>query len=177
MTKKPAKTAAKKPAPKKAAKTAAKKPAKKAPSRSAAPKAAAPKGAPIRVLDYMTGCPHSIGADQPLAEAHEMMRSLKVRHLPVLSGGKLLGILSDRDLAFVESMKDVDPKRITVEEAMTPEPYVCEGGTSLATVAREMQQHRYGAALVTEGGKLIGVFTTTDALRALGDALEGRVPA
>jgi acetoin utilization protein AcuB len=124
------------------------------------------------VLDYMTACPHSIGSDQPFARAHEQMRALGVRHLPVLTGGRVVGIVSERDLALVEAMREeIDPERLTVEEAMTPEPYVVEPSAPLAAVAREMAAHRYGAALVVESGRLVGVFTTTDALRALADAL------
>jgi CBS domain-containing protein len=60
------------------------------------------------VQKYMTTAPHSIGTDQPLARAHEMMRSLDIRHLPVLSGGQLVGMLTDRDLALIESMGGVE---------------------------------------------------------------------
>lgn len=125
------------------------------------------------VADYMTRSPHSIGLDQPLSQAHKLMREHHIRHLPVLSGGRLVGILSDRDLAFIEALRDVDPARVTVEDAMTSMPYAVTPKTPLAKVAREMSEHRYGSAVIMEDSHVIGVFTTTDALRALADSLGG----
>jgi len=126
------------------------------------------------VADYMTRSPHSIGFDQTLARAHALMREERIRHLPVLVGGRLVGMLSERDLAFIEGLRDVDSQKLRVEEAMTPMPYVVEPTTPLAKVAREMFAHRYGSAVVMEEGHVVGVFTTTDALRALSEALEAK---
>ena len=66
---------------------------------------------------FMTRAPHTIGYHQTLATAHRMMRELSIRHLPVLDGGKLVGILSQRDLHFIETLKDVDPDEVPVSEA------------------------------------------------------------
>ncbi|MDI1479427.1 CBS domain-containing protein [Polyangium sp. y55x31] len=126
------------------------------------------------VSDYMTRSPHSIGFDQTLVQAHKLMREHHIRHLPVLRGGRLVGMLSERDLAFVEALRDVDPQKLRVEEAMTPLPFTVAPDALLAGVSREMAEHRYGAAVVMREGHVIGVFTTTDALRALADALDGK---
>ena len=126
------------------------------------------------VSDYMTQSPHSIGFDQTLVQAHKLMREHDIRHLPVLRGGKLVGMLSERDLAFVEALRDVNSAKLRVEEAMTPLPFTAPPDAALAGVAREMAEHRYGSAVVMRDGHVIGVFTTTDALRALADALEGK---
>ncbi len=126
------------------------------------------------IADYMTKSPHSIGKDQPLAQAHHVMRDHNIRHLPVLHGGHLVGILSDRDLAFVENLKDVDASKVLVEEAMTATPYCVKKTALLGQVAREMADHRYGSAVVMENDHVVGVFTTVDALRALADACEGK---
>ena len=126
------------------------------------------------IADYMTTSPHSIGSDQPLMHAHQVMRDHHIRHLPVLNGGRLVGILSDRDLAFVENLRDVDAAKVRVDEAMTPSPYLVKKTSSLGQVAREMAEHRYGSAVVMENDHVVGVFTTTDALRALADACDGK---
>lgn len=126
------------------------------------------------IADYMTTSPHSIGYDQPLVHAHHLMRDHHIRHLPVLNGGRLVGILSDRDLAFVENLRDVDANKVRVDEAMTPTPYSVKRTASLGHVVREMAEHRYGSAVVMENDHVIGVFTTTDALRALADACDGK---
>ncbi len=124
------------------------------------------------VRGAMTPTPYTIGAEQTLATAHALMRQHTVRHLPVLHGGKLLGIVSQRDLFFVESLKDVDPERVTVEEAMTQEPYVVDAETPLKDVVRAMAQARYGAALVTEKSKIIGIFTAVDSMHLLASLLD-----
>lgn len=130
------------------------------------------KGKQPTVAKYMTSSPFCIGFDQSLAFAHRLMREHDIRHLPVLSGGKLVGILSDRDLNFAETFQDVDPNRVKVEEAMTPLPYSVAPDVPLRLVAREMAERKYGSAVVMQDHRVIGVLTTTDALRALADALE-----
>lgn len=124
------------------------------------------------IADYMTASPHSIGYDQPLMQAHQVMREHHIRHLPVLNGGHLVGILSDRDLAFIENLKDVDAAKVRVDDAMTPTPYSVKKSARLGQVAREMAEHRYGSAVVMESDHVVGVFTTVDALRALADACD-----
>lgn len=122
------------------------------------------------IADYMTPSPHSIGYDQSLTHAHDIMREHHIRHLPVLHGGRLVGLLSDRDLAFIENLKDVNAKQVRVDEAMTAIPYSVKKTARLGDVAREMAEHRYGSAVVMENDHVVGVFTTVDALRALADA-------
>ena len=124
---------------------------------------------------YMTPGPHSIGREQSLAQAHKLMREHHIRHLPVLHGGKLVGVLSDRDLHLIESLRDVDPDKVTIEEAMSPTVYTVSPRATLDEVVREMSQHKYGCAMVEDNGKVVGVFTTVDAMRAVADLLETRL--
>mgnify|MGYP002619699062 CR=1 FL=1 len=116
------------------------------------------------IRDEMTPLTHSIGDEQPMAEASRRMRAQRIRHLPVLRGGRLLGILSARDLALVESLPGVDPETVAVSQAMTEEPYAVSPDTSLLEVLEQMASHKYGAALVVEGDKPVGIFTTVDAI-------------
>lgn len=124
---------------------------------------------------YMTTNPHSIGQDQTLARAHELMRAHDIRHLPVLNGGKLVGVLSDRDLSLIETLRDVDPKSVLVEEAMTPSVYSISPKASLDEVVHEMAEHKYGSAVVMDHGKVVGIFTTIDAMRAFSELLSTRL--
>src|ERR1700712_3306316 len=71
------------------------------------------------VQKYMTSSPHTVGTEQTLAHAHQILREHKIRHLPVLRGGELAGMLTERDLALIETLKDVDPTRVLVEDAMS----------------------------------------------------------
>lgn len=127
----------------------------------------------ITIKDYMTKSPHSIGADQTVGFARSLMRDHGIRHLPVLQGGKLVGILSDRDVYWIETLKEEEGDKLLVEEAMSPMPYAVAPDAPLAEVAREMAHHKYGSAVVMEGDKITGVFTTTDALSALAAILTG----
>lgn len=117
--------------------------------------------------ELMTPHPKTIGAEQTLATAKKVMHELGVRHLPVLHGGHIEGIVSSRDIALVERLPGVDPAELVVSEAMSTDPYVVAPDTPLTQVAREMAEHKYGAVVVMDGREVVGIFTTVDALRVL----------
>jgi len=123
------------------------------------------------ISKYMTRMPHTIGRDQTLTAAHHMMREHRIRHLPVLSGGRLVGLLSERDLALIETLHSVDPDLTLAEEAMTQAPYTVSPDSPLDEVAATMAEQRYGSAVVMDHEKIVGVFTTTDALQVLVELL------
>ncbi len=121
----------------------------------------------ITVAEYMTASPLTVGDDQPLTRAHELMREHRIRHLPVLHGGKLVGVVSMGDLHLLETLGKFDLEKATISEAMTADPYVVAPNAPLSEVAATMADHKYSTAIVARGSKVVGIFTTTDALRAL----------
>lgn len=121
--------------------------------------------------DVMTATPHTIGSEQKLSLAHRKMNEHQLRHLPVLRDGKLVGILTQRDLYFLQSMAGVDVHLDVIADAMTPEVYTTTPDAKLKDVARIMADHKYGCAVIQEKGEVIGIFTITDALRHLADVL------
>jgi acetoin utilization protein AcuB len=125
------------------------------------------------IENFMTGSVHTIGTKSPLTEAHRLMNNHAIRHLPVLEGGRLVGMLSQRDLHLIETLKDVVPKEVLVEEAMSQDAYTVAPEAPLEDVAREMALHKYGSAVIVRGREVLGIFTTTDALRALDTVLRG----
>lgn len=125
----------------------------------------------VLVQDYMTASPHSIGVSLSLADAQNMMRAYRIRHLPVLDGGKLVGMVSDRDIQMVESMGHMEPDEVSIEEAMSQAPYTVTPTTPLEVAARHMAKHKLGSAVVLDANKVVGVFTTTDGMRALAEML------
>jgi acetoin utilization protein AcuB len=127
------------------------------------------------VQKYMTTSPHTIGDDQPMSVAHRMMREHNIRHLPVLHGAKIVGMVSDRDLNMVETLKDVDPRKVLVSEAMSEDPYLVSPDAALDEVVSTMAQSKYGSAVVTQHDKVVGIFTTVDACRAFSDLLNTRL--
>ena len=174
--KRPAKAVAKdRPGPNKPAKPAA---ARQLARSAAAAKSAAGAGARRpkafagpKVSEHMTRSPHTIGRDQTLARAHEVMNEHRIRHLPVLERGALVGILSQRDLYFVEALDATPAAEVKVEEAMTQDVFEVGKDTPLVEVLSSMLRDKHGCAVVTDGGKVAGVFSTIDALRVLLDRL------
>lgn len=128
-----------------------------------------------QISKYMTTTPHTIGAEQTLDKAMNVMREYKIRHIPVLEGGELVGILSDRDLKGVMTLKDVDPAKVTVAEALTEDPYQVATTSPLDEVCAEMADKKFGSALVVDNGKLVGIFTWVDALNAFQELLNTRL--
>lgn len=123
-----------------------------------------------QIQKYMTPMPHTIGKDISLHTALSMMREHRIRHLPVQEGGKLIGILTDRDLKLASSFKE--SQSLETEEVMTPDPYTVHPETPVDRVALEMAEHKYGCAIIQqENGKVVGIFTATDGLRVLGEML------
>ena len=115
--------------------------------------------------DYMTPAPHTINATQNLKFASERMKEFNVRHLPVLDAGQLVGILSERDIQFVESFDSLKPEEITVEDAYTDELFQQEQTAVLSDVCAAMAERKIGSVLVMDCGKLVGIFTWIDALK------------
>ncbi len=125
----------------------------------------------MKISDYMTKSPHTIGQEQTLRRAHEMMREFSIRHLPVLHGGQLVGTVSLRDLDLTEGLAGVDPEETVVEEAMSADPVIVRSGAALRPVLDTMLEQGVGSAIISDGTEVIGVFTAVDAMRALRDVL------
>lgn len=113
----------------------------------------------------MTEQPVTIGRKETPATAHHMMNDGRLRHLPVLDHGELVGIVTQRDLYLVESIRGVNVDDDIVEDAMTTDVYAVAPDAPIAKVAKNMVRNRYGCAVVMERGRVAGIFTVTDALR------------
>lgn len=126
----------------------------------------------------MTPFPYSIEVEAPLAEAHAFLRERQIRHLPVTRNAVLAGILTDRDikLALGPDLGSPPERELRVSDVYQPETYVVDAGEPLESVATTMAERHVGSALVTRGGKLVGIFTTTDACRALARVLHEQHP-
>jgi acetoin utilization protein AcuB len=128
------------------------------------------------IATYMVREVHTIGPKQALSRAHEMMRQHRIRHLPVLDGGKLIGIVSTGDLHLLETLRDVDPDEVLIEDAMTPDPWTVSPDTPLDIVVRTMGETKYGSTVIVDDAmRVIGIFTTTDACRVFAQVLEEEV--
>ena len=123
---------------------------------------------------WMTREPLSVTVDHPIRQALGLMRGAKVRHLLVVDGDRLAGILSNRDVRrLVED--PAHPARLTdpVGRIMTEDPITVAPETPVTVAARLLLENRIGALPVRDGDAIVGIFTTADALDALLTLLEG----
>jgi acetoin utilization protein AcuB len=124
------------------------------------------------ISHYMTAQPYTIQRGVPLAEARRLMREHAIRHLPVLDGANLVGIISDRDLGVFETVPDLDFSKTFVDEAMSEFPFVVTGDTPLDEVLEIMSEKKYGSVIVMGRAGVEGIFTSIDACRLLADMLQ-----
>lgn len=126
------------------------------------------------VEKYMSTTPHSIGSQQTIAAAHDVMKEFKIRHLPVLNNGQLAGIVSDRDIKLAMSIHGVDPLVTLVSEISNDEIFLVQPKAKLDEVVQTMGDKKIGSVLVVDNHRLVGIFTTTDAMRAFKELLNNR---
>lgn len=125
---------------------------------------------------YMTKAPEVIDSDRPLRDAQGMMDLLDIRHLPVVQYGKVIGIISNRDIQLAIGMNESSASSCSVDEICHKELYIVDPQTPMRKVAAIMAIKRYGSAIVMDGDALVGIFTTVDACRALSSLLESNAP-
>ncbi|MDJ0869477.1 MAG: CBS domain-containing protein [Myxococcota bacterium] len=128
------------------------------------------------IAAVMTPFPYSVAAEDPVTAAEDLMKRHELRHLPVEDGGKLVGIVTQRDLALRinQALRPDEKRRIRVRQLYVPDPFVVETTEPLDRVVRTMAERHLGSVLVTKNGRLAGIFTVTDACRVLADVLAAR---
>lgn len=119
----------------------------------------------MKLRDVMTAPVLKLGAGEPASDALAWMRDANVRHLPVVSGNELVGILSERDLGGPHG--GLARKGRTVGELMHRDPFIATPELRLAEGARLMRKHRIGCLPILENGALVGIVTRSDLLAAL----------
>jgi acetoin utilization protein AcuB len=117
----------------------------------------------------MTPFPWWVDISDPLLVAREMMRKHKVRHLPVKENGKLVSVVTDRDLKFaVDPELGLPPREsLRVRDVCVFTTFIVDIETRLEIVLETMAGRRIGSALVTKDGNLVGIVTSPDICRAL----------
>ncbi len=135
----------------------------------------------MRVSEIMTRAPLTIRQDATVGAAWKLMRARKIRHIPVLDGSRrLVGIVTDRDLRQVILDPDIQAQLgstpeamnvLTVAEVMTWGVITVRPDSDLREAARVMHAHKVGALPVVEHGRVVGILTETDLVKAFVDAL------
>ena len=124
------------------------------------------------VSRYMTAHPYAIGPRDKLSSARHLMAMRDIHHLPVMDDAQLVGIISDRDLYPVHPLHD-----ITVGEMMTEDVAHCAAETPLDEVLDMMARRSCSSVVVLGPTGVEGIFTVSDAMRALADVLRRAVDA
>jgi len=123
----------------------------------------------MRVQDIMTTSVRSIPANLGTAAARHTMRSARVRHLVVVEEGRVIGVLSQRDLGGTRA--ESLPAG-TVQDVMRTHVIVAAPETTVRTAANLLRGHDIGCLPVVDGKKLVGIVTTSDLLRLIGQGIE-----
>jgi acetoin utilization protein AcuB len=121
------------------------------------------------VRDWMTREPVSVAPDYPVRRALALMEQRGVRHLLVIDGDRLTGIVSNRDVRRLLGGGASPRPSLTapVSRIMSEGPVTVPVDTSIAVAARLLLDGRIGALPVRDGERVVGIFTTADALDAL----------
>ena len=119
--------------------------------------------------------PLTVSIDTPVVEARRTMIEHRIRHLLVTDGGRLAGIVTDRDIrlnmpspATSLSVWEINYllARMTVGSVMTKSVITVDPNRNVVEAARIMLDHKIGALPVVDGGTIIGIMTETDIMRA-----------
>jgi acetoin utilization protein AcuB len=126
----------------------------------------------------MTSFPYSVEADDTATKMESMMDQHNIRHLPVQQNGKVIGIVSERDLHHRVSRSSpvAEKDKIRACDIMVPEPYIVPFRAPLNDVVSEMAKRRIGSVIVQRQGKLAGILSAIDVCRILGEYLDTLFP-
>lgn len=137
------------------------------------------------VRAFMTSPVASIPQDSTLLEAALLLRRTGIRHLPVVDGDRLVGIITDRDINRLSPslLMKISPEEYNsifentpLAKVMTRNPISVSPGTSIRAAAQILQERKLGCLPVIEEGRLVGIITVTDMLGVLVQLLSD-VPA
>ena len=122
------------------------------------------------IANYMTPNPLTIGPRAGVEEALNALRQKNVRHLPVVDKGKILGIITDKDIRST-----LDPtvlSELTMADIMTKNPVTVPIDASIQDAARLIFEKKTTGLLVTKNGQLVGIVTLADMLKVLVEILD-----
>jgi CBS domain-containing protein len=133
----------------------------------------------LRVRDLMSKPVRTLGPNEPVAGADELMRMERIRHLPVLDeAGALCGIVSQRDLfrgALARALGDAESAQakllglLRVKDVMNAPVVTASPDETVAEAAARMVEGKLGCLVVVEDGRMLGILTESDFVRSFAD--------
>jgi len=126
------------------------------------------------VGSVMTPFPYFVDTDHEVGEVKRLMGEHDIRHIPVQQDGRVVGIVTERDLYHLNDrfLPNTDKARIRARDIMADDPYVVAFDTPLNEVALEMARRHIGSAIVLHHEKLAGILSATDICRILAEIFE-----
>jgi acetoin utilization protein AcuB len=126
----------------------------------------------LRVRDSMTREVITLGPEASAAEAWSVCQELGIRHLPIVEAGRLVGLVSDRDLRDVSPPRGSGGERDTLgwvrlRDIMSTDLVTIEPLDTIEHAAREIYDRKIGCLPVVAGGELVGIITSSDMMRTL----------
>jgi acetoin utilization protein AcuB len=137
----------------------------------------------MRVSEFMTRKVLTAAPDDGIRELFFRMREHSIRHVPVLDGAQLVGMISDRDLRrpdWVDEAPDLSYEyhledNISVGDLMSRNPIAVHTYDELAIACQQIEKHGFGALPVLDkGNHLVGIISKADLVRAFARLLETR---
>jgi CBS domain-containing protein len=127
----------------------------------------------LKVADFMTRELVTVKETDDLALAESILRLGGIRHLPVVRDGKLVGLVTQRDLLRSGASGGPKARAVHARDIMTRTPTTVGPDSSLAHAARVMLKHKYGCLPVCEeDGTLVGIITESDFVRFAADVVQ-----
>ena len=132
----------------------------------------------MKARELMTPDPTTCRASDDLKAVIQVMRREDCGLVPITEGNgehRVVGVVTDRDIALALGERDAKPSSVRASEVMTTEIVSCEPDADLRDVSRKMQDAQVRRILIAEGGRLLGVIATADLARASGSSGRDRV--
>ncbi|WP_428263798.1 CBS domain-containing protein [Haliangium sp.] len=123
----------------------------------------------MKIKNLMKRSPTTVHVDDDLATARDLMVWMGIRHLPVMDGDELVGILSERDVAAWRAVRNESVSGLAghpVEQAMRSPVHITSPESDADDAAARMAEHRISCLPVVDAGALVGIITATDILAA-----------
>lgn len=120
------------------------------------------------VEEFTTPDPVTADENVMVDDLRLLMERHGIRHLPIVRGNRVVGVISDRDLRLFSGLSAAEKFQVRAADIMAEHPLTVSASLPLDEVAYAMSERRVGSAIVNdEKGELLGIFTATDALNAL----------
>src|SRR5437867_13169910 len=120
----------------------------------------------MKVRELMTGDPATVDSNATLGEVATLMKQQDCGSIPVVEGGRLVGIVTDRDIVIRAVAAGKDPKACRASEVMSADPLTVSPDDDVAAAEKVMAERQVRRLPVVKDGRLVGILVTAQIARA-----------